>query len=157
MIKIKSPSASASTRSSSRTKTDLDRINKLSPPSIQVESNQEGQKKDKISSDERKMTDKSPNRKEMERKKQARGHQGRNGTGTSTKARRSRATGRTTTKTPRLRQERGRSWGATGIGNHVRSFRFGSSMCKGSEMACIVVHILFLGFGDVVMDHLGKR
>jgi hypothetical protein len=56
-----------------------------------------------------------------------------------------------------LRQERGRSWGATGIGNHVRSFRFGSSMCKGSEMACIVVHILFLGFGDVVMDHLGKR
>lgn len=67
LIECQSPSAS--TRSSPRTKTDLSRINKLSPPSTQVESNQEGQKKDKISSDERKMTDKSPNRNEKTERK----------------------------------------------------------------------------------------
>jgi hypothetical protein len=123
----KSPpvSASASTRSSSRP--EHDRGKKLSPPTHKSSRIKKGKKRTRSHQTNERRQIRARIEKKTEEKtsslaSRSKWHRHKH-KGEAEQSKR-----RTTTKTPRLRQERGRSWGATGIGNHVRSFRFGSSM-----------------------------
>jgi hypothetical protein len=129
---------------------------KIKPTHTQVKSNQEGKEKNKISSDERKTTDKSPNRKENGRKNKLAG----------IKIEMAQAQAQRRGGAEQEKNDNQNTTLASGNGSFVGrnrhrkscavvSFRF--VYVKASEMAYVSSCTFFFGVRGMVMDHLEKR